>query len=65
MKELLTELIRNDIHVKLVDNEISLKVPPKGIAPDLLAEIKSRKGDLIEYLKGLQVDAFELSLIHI
>ncbi|MBL4703506.1 MAG: AMP-binding protein, partial [Flavobacteriales bacterium] len=58
MKEFLSRLIANDIHIKLVGKELSVKFPKDGINKEIIDEIKSRKQDLIAYMRKLDKGGF-------
>lgn len=62
MKKFLSRLIKENIHVSIVDGQLSVKIPNKGVDASLIEEIKSRKQDLIDYidnLKKLNDNAYE------
>ncbi len=54
MRTFLSKLIKENIHINLVEGELSVKIPNKGIDPSIIEEIKSRKQDLIAYLSDLK-----------
>jgi hypothetical protein len=59
MKELLTILRKNDIHLDIVKGELSVKFPKGKIDQELLSEIKVRKSELISYLISLDKNSYE------
>lgn len=54
MKIFLSKLIKENVHVSLVEGELSVKIPKKGIDPSIIEEIKNKKQDLIAYLEDLK-----------
>ncbi|MGO4295016.1 amino acid adenylation domain-containing protein [Chitinophaga sp. RAB17] len=64
MRALLSVLRENNINLKLEAGELSVRYPKGKVDPALLAEIKSRKADLISYLTSLnKYDYFNIPLI--
>jgi len=59
MKELLKELIENEVRVDLVENDLSVKISKKGIRPELIEKIRNRKAELVKYLQGLRENDYQ------
>ena len=53
MKTFLLKLIKDNIHVQLVDGDLSVKIPKEGVDTSIINEIKDRKEELIAYLMHL------------
>ena len=54
MKKFLSQLIKENIRISLIDGELSVKVPKTGVDNAIIEEIKSKKKDLIAYLSDLK-----------
>jgi amino acid adenylation domain-containing protein len=54
MKDLILQLKRNDIHIKLTNDKLVVKVPKEQKNKALLGEIRTNKDALINYLKSRQ-----------
>src|SRR5215218_4883852 len=54
MRELVSTLRKNNIRLKLVEGELSVKYPKGKIDRDLLEEIRLNKPRLIDYLTTIQ-----------
>lgn len=59
MKELLKELIENEVRVDLVENDLSVKISKNGIRPELIEKIRDRKAELVKYLQGLKENDYQ------
>lgn len=55
MREFLSTLRKQNIHLQFEKGELSIKFPKGGINQDLLAEIKAKKSNIIDYLTNLNV----------
>lgn len=53
MREFLSILRKNDMQLKLVEDELTVKYPKGKVDTALLEEIRSKKADLIGYLRTL------------
>ncbi|MDI5888445.1 non-ribosomal peptide synthetase [Flavobacterium yafengii] len=53
MREFLSTLRKQNIHLQLEKGELSIKFPKGGINDDLLAELKLKKSSIIDYLTNL------------
>ncbi|MDP1815336.1 MAG: LLM class flavin-dependent oxidoreductase, partial [Leadbetterella sp.] len=58
MKDFLSELIKKDIHINLIEGQLSVKFPKSGVHKPILEEIKSRKEAIIEYLATLKENTY-------
>lgn len=54
MKTFLSKLIKENIHISLVEGELSVKIPKEGVDPSIIEEIKSKKQSLVDYLENLK-----------
>jgi amino acid adenylation domain-containing protein len=62
MKDFLAQLRKSNIYLSLTDGDISVKYLSEDIDTNLLQEIRSKKGDLVDYLSSLNKSSF--SSIH-
>jgi Condensation domain/TubC N-terminal docking domain len=60
MKDFLSHLIERGVYIDLAEGELSVKFPKSGMDMKILEEIKSRKQSIVEYLKHLKENAFEV-----
>jgi amino acid adenylation domain-containing protein len=58
MRNFLSELIKKDIHIDLVEGELSVKFPKNRMDRMVLEEIKSKKQAIITYLNNLKENIF-------
>lgn len=52
MEELLIELEENNIHLSLDGENLRLKFSQEELPPELIAKLRSRKGEIVEYLRA-------------
>ncbi|NQX42957.1 non-ribosomal peptide synthase domain TIGR01720/amino acid adenylation domain-containing protein [Pedobacter steynii] len=58
MRDFITLLRKNDIHIRIEDGELTLKYPKGDLDLNLLAKIKENKFLLIDYLNKVSDDAY-------